>query len=79
MLWSITQEVEGVALELTPCGKFRATQLNMQMYSRGRKREHSKCFRTGDCRVGSTPTICAISVVESKDFTTDIFVYGFEM
>lgn len=40
---------------------------------------NSKCFRTGDCRVGSTPTICAISVVESKDFTTDIFVYGFEM
>ena len=42
MLWSITQEVEGVALEITPCGKFRATKLNMQMYSRGRKREHSK-------------------------------------
>lgn len=49
------------ALEITPCGKFRATKLNMQMYSRGRKREHSKCFRTGDCRVGSTPTICAKS------------------
>ena len=30
-------------------------------------------------RVGSTPTICAISAVESKDFTADIFVYGFEM
>jgi len=39
---------------------------------------NSKCFRTGDCRVGSTPTICAISAVESKDFTADIFVYGFE-
>ena len=79
MLWSITQEVEGVALEITPCGKFRATKLNMQMYSRGRKREHSKCFRTGDCRVGSTPTICAIFAVKSKDFTANIFVYGFEM
>ena len=50
MLWSITQEVEGVALEITPCGKFRATKLNMQMYSRGRKREHSKSSRHfGSC------------------------------
>lgn len=28
-------------LEITPCGKFRATKFNMQMYSSGRKREHS--------------------------------------
>ena len=33
----------------------------MEHSPRGRKREHSKCFRTGDCRVGSTPTICAKS------------------
>ena len=51
----------------------------MEHSPRGRKREHSKCFRTGDCRVGSTPTICAISVVKSKDFMTDIFVHSFEM
>ena len=51
----------------------------MEHSLRGRKREHSKCFRTGDCRVGSTPTICAIFAVKSKDFTANIFVYGFEM
>lgn len=34
----------------------------------------SKCFRTGDCRVGSTPTICAIFAVKSKDFTANIFL-----
>lgn len=28
--------------------------------------------------MGSTPTICAISVVKSKDFMTDIFVHSFE-
>lgn len=26
--------------------------------------------------MGSTPTICAISVVESKDFTADIFLFA---
>ena len=31
----------------------------MEMYSRGRKREHSKCFRSRERRVGSTPTISA--------------------
>ena len=34
-------------------------KLNMEMYSRGRKREHSKCFRSRERRVGSTPTISA--------------------
>ena len=41
-------------------------KLNMEMYSRGRKREHSKCFRSRERRVGSTPTISA--TVEGTDF-----------
>jgi len=61
------------------CGRTRLTETDGRNHVSNRRRENSKCFRTGDCRVGSTPTICAISVVESKDFTTDIFVYGFEM
>ena len=57
----------------------KPTYIDLRYHHIAFSKINSKCFRTGDCRVGSTPTICAISVVESKDFTTDIFVYGFEM
>ena len=80
MLWSITQEVEGVALEITPCGKFRATKLNMQMYSRGRKREHSKvCIRQVTLSVGNpitagfigcrVPNFSSLSCIEISHFS----------